>query len=100
MRKERPPQGIYAQSPELRRRIDQMLDADATYAVIQREIKASFGVSLTFRALCTYFQKRQKAKETDAPETPSPGAALLTITITGPVKIAIVCDGGAEVQQS
>jgi hypothetical protein len=90
--------GIAAQPPEVLNRIGELFDEGRTYAVIQAEIQRAFKVRLSRTSLSDYYQKRGKLK-LQAAEAARTGAASVTIAISGPVKITIVCDGGAEIQQ-
>lgn len=95
-------QGIYMQSPRMLRRLDQMLDADREYSAIQEAIFKEFRYRLTGACLSKYFQKREREKEERDGPAHAPGAgpmrqsASVTITISGPVSVAIVCEEGAE----
>jgi hypothetical protein len=81
-----------------------MLDAGEPYSAIRRAILAGFKYQLSNRALSDYYRRREKLKggaasaEAMAGGAPEAAAASITITVSGPLKIAVVCGDGAEVQ--
>jgi hypothetical protein len=96
-------------SPALLARLNAMLNDERSYAEIQKAIYSEFKVKLSNAALSRYYHRREVPKEMQpVPATSVVGRdgkaagapAEILITVSGPVKLTIICNGTAEVLQN